>query len=241
MNPMRPPFDPETALDLTRAILARTSGSPCDRLRDQACAYVDGELGSSQAGLMDAHMEHCAACAALVVALATSKTVLPELVQLDPGPWFTQRILRATLYAPRPGLDLRALWLKLMHRPRIALEAGYLGAAMGLMGLTMPMPNLPVEGRAHAIVQALSPNHLAQPLKGPVERVVGPAIQAEQRTAASLQRAFLASDASALRAPVAASAWQRCSLSLHAWFHSSRNVQKLSPEAGENPSKPTNP
>src|SRR5690348_7617219 len=96
---------------LTQAILARTSGSPCERLHALACDFVDGELGEAQGSLLRGHMDHCAACAALVKALAESAAVLPALAEVDPGPWFTQKVLRSTSMRPiEPGFVARAAW-----------------------------------------------------------------------------------------------------------------------------------
>ena len=84
MDPRAPSPLPEDP-DLTLAILARTSGSPCRRLHDLACAFVDGELDEARGGLVQAHLEHCAACAALVAALASSRDALPTFACADPG------------------------------------------------------------------------------------------------------------------------------------------------------------
>jgi anti-sigma factor RsiW len=124
--------------DLTRAILARTTGGSCEALRAQACAYVDGELEPLQADLVAAHLTHCPACTALVAALRAAEVRLPALRAADPGPWFTQRVLRACRPAPAPSL-----WSRLLQRPRFALEAAYVGAALGYLLLSLPLPGRP--------------------------------------------------------------------------------------------------
>jgi len=159
---------------LTRAILARTSGSPCERFRNQACDFVDGAAGADLDGLMRGHLAFCPECAALARALAVTAAVLPAMVQVDPGPWFTQRVLRATLHLPRPS-GLRATWARLMHRPRICLEAAYLGAAGSLLGLWLPMPSLNVPA-------------LVQPAEAGLLRAAGRVAAVPRRAAAGAQR-----------------------------------------------------
>ena len=202
---------------LTQAILARTSGSPCERLHELACDFVDGELGEAQGSLLLGHMAHCAACAALVRALAESKTVLPALAEVDPGPWFTQRVLRSTSMRPAgTGFDARAAWRKLMHRPRIALEAAYLGAVAGMVGMQVPVPWRSLE--PPAVVRVLS-------LKTPAERVIGQVMEAGEHATAPLRRVFT---------PPAKAAsdgfWHRLSVRLRGWL---QRVQKFP--------KPANP
>ena len=203
---------------LTQAILARTSGSPCERLHALACDFVDGALEEAQGSLLRGHMDHCAACAGLVRALVESKAVLPAMAEVDPGPWFTQRVLRTTSWRPAgQGFDARAAWRRLLHRPRIALETAYLGAAMGLIGLHAPVPWHSL--RPPALIQTL-------PLKAPAERMAGSLIQAEQRTAAALRDA-LHPDA---EASFAAGLWRRASFKVRGWF---QNREKAS-----NPANP---
>jgi hypothetical protein len=203
---------------LIQAILARTSGSPCERLHALACDFVDGVLEEAQGSLLRGHMDHCAACAALVRALAESKAMLPGMAEVDPGPWFTQRVLRTTSRHPvGQGFDARAAWRRLLHRPRIALETAYLGAAMGLMGLHAPVPWHSL--KPPALIQAL-------PLKAPAERLAGRLVQAEQRTTASLRGAFLPEgEASSVRA-----IWRRASSKVRGWFpHREKNSSPANP------------
>ena len=216
---------PEAALDLTQAILARTSGSPCQRLRELACAFVDGKLEVGQQSLVRGHLEVCPSCVALVSALAISEASLPSLVHLDPGPWFTQRVLRATVHQT----ERQSAWWKLMHRPRIALEAAYLGAAAGLLGSYLPLPT-PNFARVPAMVQ---------PLSASVQRVVEQVAQAERRTTNTLQQG-LVSKVSAPTAVASKGLWQRMSARVRARLQAFRkSPPKSVPE--EKAPKPANP
>ena len=185
---MTPPLGPQAASDLTRSILARTSGSPCQRLQALACAFVDGALEPGQGALVRAHLDHCAGCAALVAALRESSTILATLAGADPGPGFTRRVLAATSLAP-PCQDegsWRSTWARLLHRPRICLEAAYLGAAAGLVGFALPVP---CTGSLPALVEPFKAS--GQPVKASGLRVAGLMVQAERHTTASLKGAFL--------------------------------------------------
>ncbi len=228
-DPLKPTLpDPQAALDLTRAILARTSGSPCARVEELACDYVDGDLEPAQQGLVRGHLEHCAGCAQLVAALGVATALLPRMAEVDPGPWFTARVLRATVHAPRPTRDGWATWMHLLHRPRIALEAAYVGTAMSLLGLSLPMPASFPSPRA--LVRTLSPEPLVVPLKAPAQRVLGQLVAAEQRTVASVQRGL---GLDGINPPAPEGLWQRCSLRVRAWLRDLRGVpaEKTPPPA----------
>ena len=195
-------MDPEA---LTQAILARTSGAPCRRVHTLACDFVDGGLDGVQADLLRGHLAGCAECSALVRALAESGRLLPALAEADPGPWFTQRVLGSTSRRPvARGPDARAAWRRLLHRPRIALEAAYLGAAAGVMGLYAPVP-------WHSLVPAAQV--WTVPLHGPAQRLTGAVVRAEQHTAASLRRTFLP-----LRETSPAGLWRRAVAKVRGWL-----------------------
>lgn len=196
--------------DLTGAILARTSGSPCARLREQACAYVDGGLDGIQRTLVDTHLAHCPGCAGLVAALCEARTVLPSLSTVDPGPWFTSQVLRATVKAPIPA----GFWLRLMHRPRVALETAFLGTAAGLVGMALP---LPVAGRAADVPALVQP--LETTLRAAVVRVSG----AEQRLAVRTVRTLQ----SQARRPKDAGA--RLAARMRRWFRPDRPSRSSEP------------
>lgn len=232
LNPRRPsPLDAEAAQDLTRAILARTSGSPCLQLEEMACAYVDGELADDQVSLVQGHLAHCHGCAQLVQALRHASAILPRMAEVDPGPWFTARVMRATVHAPRPAaFAWRAIWSQLLHRPRIALEAAYVGTAMSLMGLALPLPASLATPRA--LVRTLSPAPLVVPLKAPAQRVLGQLVTAEQRSLASVQRGFRLGGAGS---PAEAGLWQRGSLRVRGWLRGLRGAPS------EKPLEPANP
>lgn len=153
--------------DLIQGIMQRTTGSPCGRARDLICRQTDDGIEKVDAGLLSAHNEHCADCRTLAVAMAWMQQPLQALAEIDPGPQFTETVLRRTLpLGRRLGRRLRRFgveWADLMRRPRIAWEAAYVGAA--IIGLLFAAPMSPlnsVPGRALRVAQTNPVQALAQ-------------------------------------------------------------------------------
>lgn len=140
---------------LTRAILARTSGAPCARLRELACDLVDGAMAPDLQAMALGHLEHCAGCAALVAALREASALLPDLAERDPGPAFTARVMATTSRRPLP-LARPGAWTRIMGRPRIALELAYLGVAASLILFQLSASGLGQDWRTPAMVRPLS-------------------------------------------------------------------------------------
>jgi predicted anti-sigma-YlaC factor YlaD len=126
-----PPVD--EAPDLAAVVLERTSGSACDRAHEILCDAVDGELDDVDSELLTLHLESCDGCAELSVALERLREDLPAMAEIEPAAGFTEQVLAATLPRRRDrwaGLAARWArgWASLLARPRIAWEAGYVGA-----------------------------------------------------------------------------------------------------------------
>lgn len=130
---------------LTAAILARTSGSPCGSAEERLLARSEGvPADPSESALLEAHLAHCAACASFARAVEVMREGLPALAELDPGPWFTEQVLRRTVQATpvRPAWVYQAqdIWSALVRRPRIALETAYVAAMLAFLLLGSPGP-----------------------------------------------------------------------------------------------------
>jgi len=127
----------EVPATLVHSILERTSGSPCLKAQDLLVPWVDEELDEIQSGLLYSHLETCNGCRALSLELTRMREELPVLATADPGPGFTERVLKATslraLSTPSSSPSrLTAWWQQLVRRPAFAFESAYLGALLGL-------------------------------------------------------------------------------------------------------------
>lgn len=144
--------------DLAGAILWRTTGSNCGRAQDQLGALVYEELASQDAFLVRGHLEHCGRCHALCEALVALRQTLPEMAELAPDARLAGDVLRATAVVPvhrSPWrAQLRQAWVRLVSRPRFALEMAYVGTlVLVLLFGTSMSPLKQVPSRALAVVQ----------------------------------------------------------------------------------------
>lgn len=124
--------DGESA-DLTRGILAQTSGSACDRAHELIGEDVYGDLAGGNAELLRSHVAHCSGCAELTQAMAWTRALLPEMALIEPDAGFVTDVLATTTGANRPAEvpAWRERWReygqRLWLRPRFPLEAAYIG------------------------------------------------------------------------------------------------------------------
>jgi hypothetical protein len=145
--------------DLTRRILAATTGSACPRAEDLLATRGDAPLDPIDAALLEGHLGRCAPCRELAAALAFALPALPALAQRDPGPAFTAAVLARTSRRPAtslvPSLERFALAVTaLMQRPRFALEAGWVGAALVAILIWSPIAPRGTSQQAVAAVQS---------------------------------------------------------------------------------------
>ncbi|UCE02814.1 MAG: zf-HC2 domain-containing protein [Candidatus Latescibacterota bacterium] len=151
-------LDATTREHLLASLLERTAGSACGRAREQLCAWVDGELQSTDAELVALHVDHCTGCAQLASALVALSTDLVALAEVEPDAKFVSDVLSETraLLARRVPLSarIRATWEQLLHRPRLAWEFATAGCFMLtlLCGLPFsPLRSMPQQ--ALAVIQ----------------------------------------------------------------------------------------
>jgi hypothetical protein len=150
----------------------------CDRIR----ARVAETAGPDVAGVSDdvaRHLDACADCrswcdayfAALRaweadpdpslgagVIARTSETDalladLPSLAEWDPGPGFTERILRCTSQKPPSGV-WHERWLAIVRRPRFAWEAAYVATLCFVLALGNPLRALETGGASQTRITA---------------------------------------------------------------------------------------
>lgn len=137
-------MDDEGHESLSQAVVARTSGGACGAARDRLCDLVDGALLPFDSRLVEGHLAHCLACAALASALEESSSLLPSFAELEPRVGIVRDVLAATsrrqadatfgVHA-RPSLfgsgstGLRervSAWIaRVAQRPRFSFEVAY--------------------------------------------------------------------------------------------------------------------
>jgi hypothetical protein len=161
MNDDNARLTPEEEEDFVASVLRRTSGGACVRAEELLCADISEEtfadineegvgrssrfaLDVQDRALLEAHLEHCPACASLARSLAVLRDTLPHLASFDPGPSFTSAVLDATSRAERGTLvDRLADWWKAwLSRPRFALEAAYVATVLVVLVFGNPAATL---------------------------------------------------------------------------------------------------
>jgi predicted anti-sigma-YlaC factor YlaD len=146
--------------DFRRAVVARTVGTACRRVRDLLGAAFDEPLATVERTLVDAHLEACESCRSVAATMREAAAVLPALAEVDPGPAFTWRVLAATsrrAVAGRPTDRWRRAWVALVGRPRFALEAAY---ALTLVLILVAGSPLSAWERTVARVEPLARTHV---------------------------------------------------------------------------------
>ena len=121
----------ETPDGLTESILARTSGRVCGRAQALLGDHIDGTLGGLDRELVDAHLQQCRECAAFARVLTRLGEDLPMFAELHSDAGLVDDVLARTV-RPAPWAAmwgrLRLVGQRLVERPRIAWEAGYVAA-----------------------------------------------------------------------------------------------------------------
>ncbi len=142
------------AMEMTRTILDRTSGSSCSRAESRICESLDRDPEPVDRELLELHLRSCEACARLVPALQRLSLDLPHFATLSPDPFFVDDVKAVTSARPRgwPG-RLHAGWRRWLMRPRAAWELGYVGAM--LLWLVLGAPISPVRGAHTRAIEAL--------------------------------------------------------------------------------------
>ena len=163
--------------ELTRRVLAQTSGSPCPSAHERLASLADDELAPGDAELMRMHLTHCRECARLLEVIGWLSAELPALAEVEPGPAFTRDVMAAT--AQRHGWrwawegiidQARDATRALLARPRLPLEAAYVGAM--LVWLLVAAPLSPLRGMPDQAAQLtrFNPGAVAQAAVVPIPR-----------------------------------------------------------------------
>jgi hypothetical protein len=145
----RSPLTPDERRAMTSAVLARTSGSACQRALTLVGGQPDEPLDAQTTVLVAGHLDHCEECRAIERAIAETRVVLGTLVEIEPDDEFTAQVVAATsgrrIPARQPmwaGLSQRWAWAvalraraaftwdRVLARPRLSLELAYLATVL---------------------------------------------------------------------------------------------------------------
>jgi hypothetical protein len=134
---------------LAGAVMARTTGSACQRALVLIGAQPDGAFDAATSALLQGHLEHCTECRAVERTVAESRAVLATFTEIDPGAAFAAQVVAVTS-AARPERSRRPAgrterrpawasaghagladwWDRLLARPRLSLEIAYLATVL---------------------------------------------------------------------------------------------------------------
>lgn len=160
-------------------VLARTSGSACDRATEQFSDLMDGSLTGLDRELVQGHLEHCSPCRALAVTLGWLEPLLPQMAEIDPGPAFTARVISGTtgrigVAAPGPAVPtgpaglmdrVGGWWDRQILRPGFAAQMAY--AATVILVLMTTVPGSPLKGMPEKALEMVQAGPVEAPLVGP--------------------------------------------------------------------------
>jgi anti-sigma factor RsiW len=126
------------------SVVARTSGSgsACASARERLCDFTDGLLAPVDRQLVEGHLAHCRACAALAAAVSEATALLPSFATLAPRHGIVGAVIASTSgRVPEPGLVERiAGWIaRVAERPRFSLEAAYVMTLLVLIAFGNPV------------------------------------------------------------------------------------------------------
>jgi hypothetical protein len=168
----RMPLTPAERRAMTSAVLARTTGSACQRALTLIGGQPDSPIDNQTTTLIAGHLEQCAACRAVAQTLAETRAVLATLAEIEPAADFATGVVAAT--SGRRAVSRRVPWVwpverwawvgtcrewaastreRVLARPRLSLEAAYLATV--LLVIVVGNPALVADaigGRANGIV-----------------------------------------------------------------------------------------
>lgn len=139
------PSAAELADTFAAAIVASTSGKPCDRAGLLLASDETVRPGDTE--LLALHLEVCPDCAAVARALPKLRAELPALAEADPGARFVAAVMTATVgtrasFSVPPRRRPRRVVERLVKRPRLASEIAYAITMSALLVFGLPSASL---------------------------------------------------------------------------------------------------
>lgn len=112
----------------------------CRKVSRWLSAYIEGDLWPTQVQRMDEHLQNCAACREKIADIRLITQVSGELEQLEPGPFFTNRVL-CEVAAQKQKKGLLQGW-----RPKLAISAAsfVVAALVTFMNMSPSLTNVPM-------------------------------------------------------------------------------------------------
>jgi len=158
--------------EFVRDVLARTSGSACERAHQQLPDLNDGVLLGLDRSLVQQHLEHCASCRAAALALNWLGDELAGMAELDPGEGFAAAVVARTSARSEPArarhraqvagsgpaglMDrLGRWWSERILAPNFAVQVAYVATMILVLIFATPVsPFRNAPGRMLEVVQA---------------------------------------------------------------------------------------
>lgn len=159
-----------------QGVLGRTSGSACGRCETLLPDLTDGALDDLDRRLVQGHLEHCAGCRALAVALGWLTPLLPDMAEIDPGEDFTTAVLDATTRrkaweeaGPEGAAGLMdrlgRWWERQILKPQFTFQAAYVATVV--LVLLTAVPGAPLKGAPGKALEVIQAGPQAAPVVGP--------------------------------------------------------------------------
>lgn len=142
------------APEMVGAVMQRLGMDPCAQA-SLLLASDDDDRDQTERDLLRGHVEHCEACTQLEAVLLRLDSELPAMAEIDPGGDFIGEVLTITCGAPAPERPLRDWIERISLRPRFALEAAYLLAAVLVLVVGVHRPIEAVVRKSHVPAEAV--------------------------------------------------------------------------------------
>ena len=148
----------DASADVTAVVMARTSGSACDRARILLASAADEDVARDDWALLQPHLDRCEDCRAFRATLSATLPALTALAVLEPDETFVFDVLARTSRRPVSAAWLvraQAAWQHMVQRPRFAWEAAYVCTLCWLLVFGQPMAAFEwTTTRVNAVAQA---------------------------------------------------------------------------------------
>ena len=114
--------------------IRRVAMKTCQNIRKNLSAYQDGEVGTAEKDVIEAHLRSCKACANQHEALLKAYRMLKSLPAIEPTPEFSRQIMdRATRVQEAFWVRSLGQALRLLPTPSAIVAAAVVGLLLGTL------------------------------------------------------------------------------------------------------------